>query len=107
VRLSPAWRPPPTGTTACLIANNIVNNFGGKKYSPLQAPRNETAGDAFLAAPGQGVNSHAGTWHAPLLALAAAQQSAVVDRIGDRFSDGENLEESRLPEPVTVVVPDS
>ena len=60
---------------------------------------------AFLAGPGQGVNYRAGTWHAPLIALEAAQPFAVVDRIGDRFSDGGNLEEFSLPEPVTVVIP--
>lgn len=53
---------------------------------------------AFLAAPDQGVNYLAGTWHAPLLALKEGAAFAVVDRIGN----GENLEEMTLAEPVFI-----
>lgn len=56
---------------------------------------------AFMAAPEQGVNYLAGTWHAPLLALRDGAVFAVVDRIGS----GDNLQECRLPEPVTVTAP--
>lgn len=38
---------------------------------------------AFLAAPGQGVNYHRGTWHGVLCPLHAPGLFAVIDRIGD------------------------
>lgn len=44
---------------------------------------------AFLAAPGQGVNYHRNTWHGVLTPLRSPGLFAVVDRIGD----GDNLEE--------------
>jgi ureidoglycolate lyase len=47
---------------------------------------------AFIAAPGQGVNLHRGTWHGVLTPLAAPGLFAVVDRIGDT----QNLEEYSL-----------
>lgn len=57
---------------------------------------------AFMAAPSQGVNYLAGTWHAPLLALRDGAVFAVVDRIGP----GDNLQEFTLPDPVTILAPD-
>lgn len=53
---------------------------------------------AFLAAPGQGVNLHRGTWHGVLTPLLAPGLFAVVDRIGTTA----NLEEHWLPEPVMI-----
>lgn len=53
---------------------------------------------AFLAAPGQGINLHRGTWHGVLTPLHAPGLFAVVDRIGP----GGNLEEYWLPEPVLI-----
>lgn len=53
---------------------------------------------AFLAAPGQGINLHRGTWHGVLTPLHAPGLFAVVDRIGT----GANLEEYWLPEPVLI-----
>jgi len=50
---------------------------------------------AFVTAPGQGVNYHAGTWHGVLAPLRAPGLFAVVDRIGD----GANLEEHHFAEP--------
>lgn len=47
---------------------------------------------AFVAAPGQGVNFHRGTWHGVLTPLHAPGLFAVVDRIGDT----QNLEEISL-----------
>ena len=44
---------------------------------------------AFLAAPGQAINFHRGTWHGVLTPLCAPGLFAVVDRIGDT----QNLEE--------------
>ncbi|APZ53033.1 ureidoglycolate lyase [Salipiger abyssi] len=57
---------------------------------------------AFLAAPGQGINFHRGTWHGVLTPLHAPGRFAVVDRIGDSA----NLEEHWLEEPVLVTGPD-
>ncbi len=56
---------------------------------------------AFLAAPGQGINFHRGTWHGVLTPLHAPGRFAVVDRIGDT----PNLEEHWLETPVTVTLP--
>jgi ureidoglycolate lyase len=53
---------------------------------------------AFLAAPGQGVNLHRGTWHGVLTPLLEPGLFAVVDRIGTTA----NLEEHWLPEPVMI-----
>ncbi|SMX40864.1 ureidoglycolate lyase [Maliponia aquimaris] len=58
---------------------------------------------AFLAAPGQGVNLHRGTWHGVLTPLAAPGLFAVVDRIGDTA----NLTEHMLDTPLTIVAPDT
>lgn len=53
---------------------------------------------AFITAPGQGVNYHAGTWHGVLTPLHAPGLFAVVDRIGD----GPNLEEYWFDTPYLV-----
>ncbi|MEC3860941.1 ureidoglycolate lyase [Mesobacterium sp. TK19101] len=64
----------------------------------------EDAGDApgqvqaFLAAPGQGINLHRGTWHGVLTPLAEPGLFAVVDRIGDSA----NLQEHWLGTPLTI-----
>jgi len=54
---------------------------------------------AFLAAPGQAINFHRGTWHGVLTPLSAPGLFAVVDRIGDT----QNLEEHWLETPYVVV----
>lgn len=54
---------------------------------------------AFLAAPGQGVNYRRNVWHGVLAPLAAPGLFAVVDRIGE----GPNLEEHWFSEPWTVL----
>lgn len=53
---------------------------------------------AFLAAPGQGINLHRGTWHGVLTPLHAPGLFAVIDRIGPT----PNLEEYQLQQPVEV-----
>ncbi|MDF1802364.1 ureidoglycolate lyase [Thalassovita sp.] len=53
---------------------------------------------AFLAAPGQGINFHRGTWHGVLTPLHAPGLFAVVDRIGDTA----NLEEYALNQPYLI-----
>ncbi|WP_298437850.1 ureidoglycolate lyase [uncultured Jannaschia sp.] len=66
----------------------VAPDAGGVPGDPL----------AFLAAPGQGINLHRGTWHGVLTPLAAPGLFAVVDRIGA----GANLEEHPLDPPWTV-----
>jgi len=57
---------------------------------------------AFLAAPGQGVNYAAGTWHHPLLALHRVCDFLVLDRAGP----GDNCDEVAV-EPTTVTLKDA
>jgi ureidoglycolate lyase len=54
---------------------------------------------AFLAAPGQGVNYHPNVWHGVLTPL-VAQDFLIVDRAGE----GVNLEKWRFTEPWTVLL---
>jgi len=60
----------------------VAPDAGGAPGMPL----------AFLAAPGQAVNFHRGTWHGVLTPLHAPGLFAVIDRIGA----GANLQEHRL-----------
>jgi ureidoglycolate lyase len=53
---------------------------------------------AFIAAPGQGINLHRGTWHGVLTPLHAPGLFAVIDRIGAT----PNLEEFPLKVPCTI-----
>jgi ureidoglycolate lyase len=55
---------------------------------------------AFLTAPGQGINYHRNTWHGVLTPLDQPADFLVVDRGGE----GLNLEEWTFEEPWTVVV---
>jgi ureidoglycolate lyase len=57
------------------------------------------APQAFLTAPGQGVNYHANTWHGVLTPLGEQQDFVVVDRGGP----GTNLQEWTFDEPWTVL----
>lgn len=57
---------------------------------------------AFLTAPGQGVNYRRNTWHGPLVPLLAPGLFAVVDRIGD----GANLEEHWFDKHWMILGPD-
>ena len=61
----------------------------------------EATPQAFLAAPGQGINLNRGTWHGVLTPLHAPGLFAVVDRIGPT----PNLEEYRHATPWTVIAP--
>lgn len=61
----------------------------------------ETTPEAFLTAPGQGINLNRGTWHGVLTPLHAPGLFAVVDRIGPT----PNLEEYCYTQPWTVLVP--
>jgi len=53
---------------------------------------------AFLTAPGQGINLHRGTWHGVLTPLELPGLFAVVDRIGP----GANLQEFSLDPPYVI-----
>jgi ureidoglycolate lyase len=53
---------------------------------------------AFVTAPGQGINFHRGIWHGVLTPLSAPGLFAVIDRIGD----GPNLEEHWFTEPYDI-----
>jgi len=53
---------------------------------------------AFLTAPGQGVNYHRNVWHAVLTPIGGPQDFLVVDRGGD----GNNLEEFVFEEPFEI-----
>ena len=71
----------------------VAPDEGGAPGAPL----------AFIAAPGQGVNYHRGTWHGVLAPLHAPGLFAVVDRIGRT----PNLEEHPLDPPWTVEAPEA
>ncbi|MEM8786816.1 MAG: ureidoglycolate lyase [Pseudomonadota bacterium] len=66
----------------------------------VAADENGTPGtpQAFVAAPGQGINFHRGTWHGVLTPLHEPGLFAVVDRIGDT----PNLEEHWFDAPYLV-----
>lgn len=57
------------------------------------------APQAFLTAPGQGVNYRRGVWHGVLTPLVREADFLIVDRVG---LTGDNLEEHRYAEPWTV-----
>ncbi|MFN3294574.1 MAG: ureidoglycolate lyase [Gemmobacter sp.] len=61
----------------------------------------DAAPQAFVTAPGQGINLNRGTWHGVLTPLHAPGLFAVVDRIGATA----NLEEHRYSQPWTVLAP--
>ncbi|MEL6682843.1 MAG: ureidoglycolate lyase, partial [Pseudomonadota bacterium] len=54
---------------------------------------------AFLTAPGDGINFYRGTWHGVLAPLSGPGLFAVIDRV----EDGPNLEEHHFPTPYRVV----
>jgi len=53
---------------------------------------------SFLARPGQGINFHRGTWHAPLTALDRVTDFLIVDREGEE----RNLDEFRFEQPWSI-----
>lgn len=77
---------PMTGNPFLVI---VAPDAGGRPGPP----------QAFLTAPHQGINFHAGTWHGVLTPLSAPGIFAVVDRIGKT----NNLEEDFLDPPCRVV----
>ncbi|MEO9787386.1 MAG: ureidoglycolate lyase [Aurantimonas coralicida] len=84
--------------------------LGSQAFVPLQpvpflivvAPdRDGQPGEpqAFLAAPGQGVNYARNVWHHPLVSLSQTSDFVVVDRGGEQ----PNLEERTYPAPYSVL----
>ncbi len=57
--------------------------------------------EAFVTNGSQGINYHRGTWHMPLIALAAGQQFLVIDRAGSAA----NCEERVLADAVVLEAP--
>ncbi len=54
---------------------------------------------AFITAPGEGINFHRGIWHGVLTPLTGSGLFAVIDRVGD----GKNLEEHQFTTPYRVI----
>ncbi len=86
--------------------------FGSQAFMPLSprpflvvvcpdGPEGPETPQAFLTAPGQGVNYGRNVWHAVLTPLGEAQDFLVVDRGGD----GSNLEEHEFAEPFEIALP--
>ena len=86
--------------------------FGSQAFMPLSGrpflvvvSREGDAGpgrpNAFITAPGQGVNYARNMWHGVLTPIGEAQDFLVVDRGGD----GSNLEEFVFDEPWTIELP--
>ncbi len=57
---------------------------------------------AFLTAPGQGINLHRNIWHGVLTPLSSPGIFAVIDRIGPRDKPDNNLQEYRLDQPYLI-----
>lgn len=76
----------PLGSQAFVPLDPATGYFVVVAESPATAPR------AFLAANGQGINLHRGTWHHPLIALDRVSEFLVIDRGGA----GENCDEVAL-----------
>lgn len=86
--------------------------FGSQAFMPLSPapflvvvcpdePQGPGQPQAFLTAPGQGVNYHRNVWHAVLTPIGERQDFLVVDRGGD----GNNLEEFVFEAPYEIRLP--
>jgi len=61
-------------------------------------PNGPTAPEAFITAPGQGINYRRNTWHGVLTPLNTTQDFIIIDRGGS----GANLEEFHFPTPYEI-----
>ena len=83
------------------LSSQAFYPLSGRPYLVVVAPGGNFergALRAFLAAPDQGVNYHAGTWHHYLLALETISDFLVLDRLGE----DENCDTITLDPPVPV-----
>ncbi len=74
------------------LSSQAFYPLSGRPYMVVVAPKGNFDPErlkAFLAAPDQGVNYHAGTWHHYSLALEAVSDFLVIDRDGP----GDNCDE--------------
>ena len=87
--------------------------FGSQAFMPLSPrpflvvvcpskPEGPGIPQAFITAPGQGVNYHRDVWHGVLTPIGRPQDFVVVDRGGD----GSNLEECHFSHPYEVRLPE-
>ena len=80
------------------LSSQLFMPLSPQPYLVVVAPAGELKEETievFLAQPGQGVNYRAGTWHHYCLALNAASDFLVIDRLGG----GDNCDEVTLKSP--------
>jgi len=85
------------------LSSQMFMPLSDNPYLVVVAPKgefDESKIKVFLASSDQGVNYHAGTWHHYSLALDGMSDFLVVDRGGD----GDNCDEVRLVEPITITL---
>lgn len=103
-RSQPLPTPIPISLMECHpLSSQAFFPLGPQPFAVVVAPPgdlDEEKIQAFLAAPGQGVNYHAGTWHHFSLALNTASDFMVIDRIGP----GDNCTEVTLEHTLTLDV---
>lgn len=79
--------------------------LSGQRFVVVVAPAGESveieALHAFVTNGRQGVNYHRGTWHMPLIALAAGEEFLVIDRAGE----GANCDQLVLSDYLTLLAP--
>ena len=83
------------------LSSQAFMSLSDNPYLVVVAPKgnfDERAIQVFLATGKQGVNYHAGTWHHYSLALGTVSDFLVIDRGGD----GENCDEVKLTNPLTI-----
>jgi len=86
------------------LSSQAFYPLSGRPFLVVVAPAGDfdrAALRAFLAAPDQGVNYHAGVWHHYLLALQETSDFLVLDRLGP----DENCDQVRLDPPLRVEWP--
>jgi ureidoglycolate lyase len=86
------------------LGSQAFINVSGQPFAVVVAPPGdleEAQIRGFLAAAGQSVSYHRGVWHHYLLALHAAADFVVVDRIGP----GDNCDEQALRTPLRLALP--
>jgi ureidoglycolate lyase len=86
------------------LGSQAFINVSGNPYAIVVAPPgpfDERLVRGFLASRWQSINYHCGVWHHYLLALEAASDFVVVDRVGP----GDNYDEVQLASPIRLDLP--